>query len=157
MDIRILSVIISATVAILIAVSNHFLVEPFKEKRKWKKQQLSNLYSPLYALISARIYLVKDLCIQRKKIMLGSVDPSLILSKDYTHEFILKNAGYGSKVFIEAWSNYVGSFLPKNEVTLEFVTTLVKDYNKLKKELGQEYNVEELKTGIPEVIKELRN
>lgn len=157
MDIKWWSVIISASVAILIAIANHFIVEPYKEGRKWKKQQLSNLYAPLYALVLARMNLVRELIIRKKKLMLGSVEPSVLLSKDYMHEFIMKNAGYGSKEFLESWSKYISIFPPSEAVTDDFIETLVRDYNRLKKELGQDFNQRELGTGIPEIVKELRD
>ncbi|MEK4977190.1 hypothetical protein [Bacillus sp. FSL K6-6540] len=157
MDVRWWSVIISATVAIIIAVGNHFLVEPYKEKRRWKKQQLSNLYAPLYALMSAKMNLIKDQIISKNKLMIGSVEPSPLLSRDYMNEFIMKNAGYGSMEFLEMWGKYISSLKPDDETTSNLVKSILCDYNNLKKELGQEFNQVEIDTGIPEIVKELRN
>lgn len=158
MDIKLVSVIISASVAILIAVANHFIIEPIKERRRWKKQQLTNLYAPAYALLCAKISPIVDLCLRKERIIIGHSDLYSFLDKDGLHELILKNAGYGTMEFLDAWTEYIGSFPKPNEDTVhKFVTILVKDFNQFKKDLKQKYNEVELETGIPEVIKGLRN
>ncbi|MFB7120698.1 hypothetical protein ACWOMK_25705 [Bacillus thuringiensis] len=52
--------------------------------------------------------------------------------------------------------DYTTSYEVPREVTFKLVTTIVKEYNQLKKELKMEYNEDELKIGIPEIIKEFR-
>ncbi|MGR9632823.1 hypothetical protein ACU82A_00790 [Bacillus cereus] len=44
----------------------------------------------------------------------------------------------------------------KKGVSQNLVELTVKDYNQLRRELGMEYNEDELNTGIPDVIKEFR-
>lgn len=158
MDIRMLAAIISAVVAIVIAVVNHFIVEPMKAKKQWKKQQLSNFYAPAYGLAVAKVNLVRDYCLDKKVIGLGATEDTLgVLKKDYFAEFIVKNSGYASQEFLEVWIGYIGKFpSATSKESTGVVITLVKDYNRLRKELGYEYNKEELESGIPEVIKELR-
>ncbi|UTR11056.1 hypothetical protein MM300_01605 [Evansella sp. LMS18] len=157
MDIRIWAVVISASVALIIAIGNHFIIEPIKAKRQWKRQQLTNFYAPSYGLTLAKINIVKDFCLSKKRISLGTADTLKVLSKDYFAEFIIKNSGYASPEFLNAWKDFIGKFpSPTEKETREVVSVLVKDYNRLRKELGYTYNQKELDTGIPEILKELR-
>lgn len=73
MDIRLVSVLISALVAVLIAVLNHFIITPYKEQRNRKREQLKNLYAPLYGIINVRTKLVIEQSMRAKKLMLGNV------------------------------------------------------------------------------------
>lgn len=157
MDIRIWSAVISATVAILISVLNHFIVEPIKQKRKWKREQLINFYSPAYGIISAKVKTVKTYSIARNIMSLGHSEANDVMEKNYFLKFIHSKSGYASFDSLNAWSEFVGTFpSPGAEESSKFIMVIIKDYNRLKKELGYEYNSEELRTGIPEVIKELR-
>lgn len=157
MDIRILSVMISASVGIFVAVLNHFIISPIKEKRNRKREQLKNLYAPLYSLICLRIFLVKDLSLSSKKLQLGNVKGIDYHSRSYMEQFILDRSGYCLTELTNAWINYSSQFGNfKKEYTEELVVATVKGYNQLKKELKMSYNKEELRTGIPDVINEYR-
>lgn len=157
-NVSVISAIISAVVAILIAVANHFIIEPWKEKKRWKKQQLANFYAPLYGLVLARINLVKSRCLAAKKIMLGSIKEKDFLNDEYLNKFVLLNAGYASNQLLELWVKYCGSFpRPSDEIKHDFVATLIKEYNSLKKDLKLDHDPDELETGIPDIIKSIRN
>ncbi|EFU42931.1 hypothetical protein PVOR_05750 [Paenibacillus vortex V453] len=156
-DMRLISAIISAVIAITIAVANHFIIEPIKEWRRWKKQQLANLYYPVYSLVVARLISTKKVSIDKESFFWGSTDTFKIMDKDTLHELILKNSGYASMELLEAWSEYIGAFpTPDAKLTSQFISVLTKDFNQLKKEIGHKFNQAELETGIPDVIKDLR-
>ncbi|WP_117161456.1 hypothetical protein [Paraliobacillus sp. X-1268] len=156
MDFKIISILISASVALFIAVLNHFVVTPVKESRNRKREQLKTLYAPMYSLICIRISLVKEFSLSSKKLLLGSVDKEY-QSREYMETFFLNHSGYSSNELIDAWVNYAAQFADyEKENTENFVVTLVKEYNLLKKKLGLPYDKDELKTGIPECIKEYR-
>lgn len=159
MDLKTFAQIMSgfaSVVAILITMIIHFRIEPRKAEKKKKQQELLNLYGPLYVLVSSRINLVRNKCLEQKRILLGSDPDKKHLLRRNMERYMLKNAGYGSVKLMDAFVEYVSSDRPDEEVTNEFVFTLVKEFNSLKKELDLPYNEEELKTGIPDVIKELR-
>ncbi|WP_406944500.1 hypothetical protein ACJA3J_15110 [Halobacillus sp. SY10] len=159
MDYKLLSIIISASVAIFIAVLNHFIITPIKDKRNRQREQLKNLYAPLYNLLSYNILILKDASIRQKEILLGYVqsDKNNYKSKDYLEEFMLQRAGYCSDELMEVWTKFTTyNISPENGISSRLVKTVVKEYNKIKKELNMGYNKEELSTGIPECIKELR-
>jgi hypothetical protein len=158
MDIRLVSVLISATVAVLIAVLNHFIITPYKEKRSRKREQLKNLYAPLYGIINVRTKLVIEQSMRAKKLMLGNVGDIEYQSREYMEKFFLDKAGYSSNELLEAWIEYSSQIVGyKKETTEQLVITIVKEYNQLKKELNMPYNENELRTGIPESIKEYRD
>ncbi len=110
MDIRILSVIISASVAIFITVFNHFIYTPIKEKCNRKREQLKTFYAPLYGLVIARIYLIKPEIVKRGKIMLGGLSDSSWLNNEYMDKFIVEKTGYASYALIEEWMKYSTEF-----------------------------------------------
>ncbi|MDM5209215.1 hypothetical protein [Cytobacillus kochii] len=71
-------------------------------------------------------------------------------------EFIIKNSGYASENLIDVFKDYSSSVGVIEKVISErFTKTVVKDYNKLKKELKMKYKKSELRTGNPEVLKEI--
>lgn len=154
-DIRLLSALISAAVALIIAFSNHFIIQPLKAKRRLKRDMLTDLYMPLYGILTARINLAKDECFEKGQIVLGNRSDDPYLKEHFMEEFILNHAGYASQDLIFAWSNY--SYSADRWTTKILVKCIVKEYNQLLKELGRNYNKEELETGIPEIIKEFRN
>ncbi|MGG4155872.1 hypothetical protein [Bacillus muralis] len=157
MDIKLWSVFISAAVALITFLIVHFFIDPMKEKKRRKMEQYKNFYAPLYTIIITRLNIVKDFSIKNKRMALGHTDKKPHLQPDFMEEFIIKNSGYASENLIDAFKDYaskVGAI--DKEVSETFTKTVVKDYNKLKKELRMNYNKEELKTGIPEVLKEFR-
>lgn len=156
MDIRIISVLISASVALFIAILNHFIITPIKEKRKRKREQLNNLYAPLYSLISTRLNIVKPQIVIKGEYLLGSNQQSVYLNKEYMETFFLERSGYASDKMIDAWIGYTGVIIPDRKATKNFITQMVFEYNQLKKELGLNYNSRELETGIPEVLKDVK-
>ncbi|WP_335871951.1 hypothetical protein [Bacillus sp. 2205SS5-2] len=158
MDIRIVSVLISASVALFIAVLNHFIITPYKESRNRKREQLKNLYAPLYGIINVRIKMVKEFSLRSKKLMLGSTEGIEYQSRENMEKFILEKAGYASNELLDAWIEYSSQLTGiEAENTERLVITVVKEYNQLKKKLNLPYNAEELRTGIPESIKEYRD
>jgi hypothetical protein len=157
MDIKLVSVFISASVALFIAVLNHFIITPYKERRNRKREQLKNLYAPLYGIINVRSKLVIELSMKSKKLMLGNADNMEYQSREHMEKFILDKAGYASNELLDAWIEYSSQLVGfKKETTERLVFTVVKEYNQLKKDLNLPYNEEELRSGIPESIKEYR-
>ncbi|WP_163581125.1 hypothetical protein [Gracilibacillus saliphilus] len=157
MDIRIWSVIISAGVALFIAVLNHFIVTPWKERRRRLREQYSNLYAPAYALICASIKIAKRKSLLHKSLSLGSKSLNGYQSLSNMEQFIHERSGYANDNLINAWVNYSSQLEePKKEYTEDLVISIVKGYNQLKKQLGMKHDKEELKTGIPDCIKEYR-
>lgn len=156
-DTPILSAIISATIALFVAVLNHFIVTPIKEKKERKRDQLTILYAPLYSLICLRLSIPKEHSLSRRKLMLGDIGDIEYQKREYMEKLIMDRSGYCFNDLMEAWVNYasqLGDFDKKN--TEELVVSVVKGYNQLRKELKLPYDKEELNTGIPGVIKEYR-
>lgn len=157
-DTVILSAIISATVAIFIAVLNHFVITPIKEKKQRKSEQLKVLYAPLYSLICLRILMVKKISLSERKLMLGNMGDNEYQKKEHMEKMIMDRSGYCFNDLMDAWITYASQFASfKKEHTEQLVISVVKGYNQLRKELKLSYSKEELKTGIPEVIKEYRD
>jgi len=157
-DTVILSAIISATVAIFIAVLNHFVITPIKEKKQRKSEQLKVLYAPLYSLICLRILMVKKISLSERKLMLGNMGDNEYQKKEHMEKMIMDRSGYCFNDLMDAWITYASRFASfKKEHTEQLVISVVKGYNQLRKELKLSYSKEELKTGIPEVIKEYRD
>jgi hypothetical protein len=157
MDIKLLSVLISGSVALFIAVLNHFIITPYRESNNRKREQLKNLYAPLYGIINVRTKLVIDISLKSKKLMLGNDADTKYQTREYMENFILDNAGYASNELLDAWIEYSSQLVGFNkEKTERLVITTVKEYNLLKKKLHLPYNKDELRTGIPESIKEYR-
>lgn len=155
MDIRIVSVIISATVAILIAILNHFIITPIKDRRNRKREQLKNFYAPFYGLVTARINSIKPYIVTQGRIMLGGKSDSSWLNSEYMDKLFIEKAGYASNDLIEAWVNY-SSVLQGTQNATPFVNQLVKEYNQIKKDLKLPYDKTELKTGIPKILKDVK-
>jgi hypothetical protein len=89
--------------------------------------------------------------------MLGHTNNKPHLQPDFMEEFIIRNSGYASENLIAAFKDLASTDGPiDKDISERFTKTVVIDYNKLKKDLKIHYNKEELLTGIPEVIKELR-
>lgn len=157
-DTAILSTIISASVAIFIAVLNHFIITPIREKKARKSEQLKVLYAPLYSLICLRISIAKDISLSNRKLMLGDIGDNEYQKKEHMEKMIMDRSGYCFNDLMDAWVNYAsqfGSF--KKEYTEQLVVSVVKGYNQLRKELKLPYDKDEFNTGIPEVIKEYRD
>ncbi|MCR1833147.1 hypothetical protein NSA56_01885 [Oceanobacillus caeni] len=157
MNTALLSTIISASVAIFIAVLNHFIITPIKERKKRKEDQLKVLYSPLYSLICLRATIGKNISLTHGKLALGSLGHIEYQKQEYMEQMIMDRSGYCLDDLMDAWVNYSSKLPPyKAEYAEALVIAVVKGYNKLRKELRMAYNREELETGIPEVIEEYR-
>lgn len=157
MDVKLISVLISASVALFIAVLNHFIITPYKERKNRKREQLKNLYAPLYGIINVRSKMVIELSMKSKKLMLGNADNKEYQSGVFMEKFIMDKAGYASNELMDAWIEYSSQITGfKKETTERLVIAVVKEYSQLKKDLNLPYNEEELRTGIPESIKEYR-
>lgn len=157
MDIRIWSVFVSATIALITFLILHFFIDPMKEKKKRKMEQYKNFYAPLYTIVITRLNSAKDFSLKHNRMALGHTDKKPHLQPNFMEEFIIKNCGYASENLIDAFKDYATSIgAIEKDISETFTMTVVKDYNKLKKELKMNYNKEELETGIPEVLKEFR-
>ncbi|MGN7196514.1 hypothetical protein ACTHS9_20790 [Bacillus mycoides] len=156
-DIKILSAFISVIVSVLTFLIIHLYIEPRKVKRNFKMEQYKNLYAPVYAMILSRLNMAKETgWVGNGSITLGQRSSQDHLDRKAMEKLILSNSGYASIELINIFKDYTASLKVPSEVTLNLVTTIVKEYNQLKKELKMEYNEGELKTGIPEIIKEFR-
>ncbi|MBU5219422.1 hypothetical protein KQI67_22390 [Bacillus albus] len=156
-DIKIISAFISVIVSVLTFLIIHLYIEPKKAKRHFKMERLKNLYAPLYTIVVSRINFVRELGVAQNRILLGNSPNKKYLNREYMEKFILDNSGYASDELIKAFVDYTSSEGSiSHEVTVNLVTVIVKEYNKLKKELNIEYDDAELNTGIPNVIKEFR-
>lgn len=157
MDIKIWSVFVSAGVALITFLVVHFFIEPMKDKKRRKLEQYKIFYAPLYTIVITRASIAKDYSIQQKRMMLGNTDKKPHLKPDFMEEFIIKNAGYASEDLIDAFKDYASSIGGiHKDISERFTKTVVKDYNKLRKDLRMTFNKAELQTGIPEVLKEFR-
>lgn len=156
-DIKILSAFISVIVSVLTFLIIHLYIEPRKVKRNFKMEQYKNLYAPVYAMILSRLNMAKETgWVGNGSITLGQRSSQDHLDRKAMEKLILSNSGYASIELINIFKDYTASLKVPSEVTFNLVTTIVKEYNQLKKELKMEYNEGELKTGIPEIIKEFR-
>ncbi|MCA1319772.1 hypothetical protein LC085_07580 [Bacillus tianshenii] len=151
-DIRVVTGIISALVAILISVINHFIVEPIKRKRQRKRDQLHNLYAPLYSLFNYRMEISITHIAQTQSIKLGGIKGDEISSKEYLTRLFMEKAGYASESLIDHLTEYCGNINITPGMTDRLVRTTVKEYNQLKKDLKIPYNLAELETGFPELL-----
>ncbi|PLR69112.1 hypothetical protein [Bacillus sp. UMB0893] len=157
MDIKIWSVFVSATVALITFLVLHFFIEPMKEEKKRKLEQYKNFYAPLYTIVITRASIVKEYSLKQNRMMLGHTDKKPHLQPDFMEEFIIKNSGYASVNLIDAFKDLASTKgAIDKDISERFTKTVVIDYNKLKKGLKMEYNKEELLTGIPEILKEFR-
>lgn len=149
-----LSVFVSGLLTISLFLILHFIVMPVQERRRTKIEQLTKLYAPLYGLIMARLEVGKEIIPDR--LTLGSIKDHNFLTKESLDKFIYDNLGYGSMELIEVWAKYTSSNTIGHGLQEELVKTVVKDFNRLRKDLKIRHNPEELKTGIPESIKQFR-
>lgn len=153
MDIRIISALISAVVAFLILIISNFIIEPKKQRKQQKKEKLKNFYAPLYTLIILRMQIVEEIIVRDSRLTLGSISSNETTSKEYLQKFFLENSGYASDKLIVYWVEYNVQPITK-EKTTNFITTIIKEYNKLKKDLKLDYDHNELETGLPSFLRE---
>ncbi|PGS67595.1 hypothetical protein [Bacillus thuringiensis] len=176
---------IPAVVAILTFLVLHFIIDPWKAKRKWKEERFKNLYAPLYTIIISRLGAagLPNAVSKGEEIYFGSAGEEGNINNDYMIEFTLKNSAYASNdllnaihdytYFISSTSSNIQSVSDKKEetkreaddlieasrkrkvYTKRLVITFVKEYNQIKKELDMEYSQGELETGIPGFFKDL--
>ncbi|WP_408893488.1 hypothetical protein [Paenibacillus taichungensis] len=147
---------LSAVIALGTFLGLHFLVEPRKEKRKHRFDRLHNLYSPLYALILARGYYVEgERSPEGGNVVLGTDPNHSFLSKDYTDNLMFEKSAYASNKLLDAWGKYVSSIgnVP-DKVVENFVKSVVRDYNQIRKDLRLDYDKEELRTGLPKLFRD---
>ncbi|AXR16974.1 MULTISPECIES: hypothetical protein [unclassified Bacillus (in: firmicutes)] len=176
---------IPAIVAILTFVVLHFIIDPWKAKKKWKEERFKNLYAPLYTIIISRLGAagLLNAVSKGKRIYFGSAGEEGKINNDYMIEFTLKNSAYASNDLLNAIHDYTyfisstrsiiksvsdkeertqreaddlkEASRKREEYTKRLVITFVKEYNQLKKDLDMDYNKVELETGIPEFLKDL--
>jgi hypothetical protein len=158
MDIRIIAAFVSAFVAILIAVLNHFVIEPWKEKKKNKKERLKNLYAPLYGILVARAKFGARFSDTPKVMLFGSSGAEDIYTIKSLNELMVNNMGYASEELIWLWQATLATTGEEhNKAMHEFARIAIMEYQELKKELNLPYNKEEMRTGILDIYKKLRN
>lgn len=152
-------------VVVALFVVLHFIVEPRKEKIKWKREQLTKFYAPLYATLNAQ----GDFWIRLQE-MSGQERPDKLIfatrgdgpnyqDRDHLENFIYEHSGYANLDLLAAWTRHVSA--PDRCVSdadeKAFCKAIVAGYNQLRKELGLDYNEQELTTGIPEIYSYLRD
>lgn len=151
------SVTISAGVSVLIFIILHFVIEPRRQKIAIRKERLEKLYAPAYGLIVARLKLGKKL-FSDKEMTLGGIKEHSYLTRNNLEEIIYNNLAYADGRLVAAWSEYTIVIGPiPTEVSDRLISCVVTEYNSLRKYLRLPYDKEELKTGIPEPYKHLRN
>lgn len=156
MDIRIISAFISAGVALLSFIVLQFFIEPWKQRRKLLEDRHNKLYAPLYGIVIARGKL-GHFDKNQSVIRLAQTDEHF-LNRETMEKLVYDNAGYASLELMTAWAKYtsaIGHF--SSELTIEFVSIVLKDYHTIRKQLRIPYNKEELRTGIPDEYEYLRN
>ncbi len=155
LDIGVLSGIISVIVSILTFVFLHFVIEPIKQKKQFKEDQLKNLYAPLYSMIMTMSKLGSEY--RRDHIIHMYMEGDVMLNKKHRDELILANMGYASREFIDIWTSYC-KVLGEEKIPIlhEFSKLVIKEYNQLRKDLGYPFDDEELETGVPTHYKHLR-
>jgi hypothetical protein len=155
---KLYAALISAAVAFIILALNFFIIEPRKEKRNLRKEKLKNLYAPLYILLISQSKLAKSYNPQKSHMLFYYVkeEDKLMLSRTAIHKLVFAQIGYASNEFIELWTKYSSTIPQKDENLHPLAVLAIKEYNQLKKDLNLPYDEQELKTGIPEHYKELR-
>ncbi|MEI2396133.1 hypothetical protein [Paenibacillus phytohabitans] len=154
--VQLMSAMISAAVAVLIFFILHFIVDPYKEKRKLTQERLQKLYSPLYALILARGRVYKDTMrtTSKDKLSLGSIKDHPFITREFMDKLIFENMAYASVELMDSWSSYVSRGSAPLEITVieNLIKISVRDFHKLRKELRLDYDKTELETGIPQLF-----
>lgn len=158
MDKTLWGLIISQAIIVSLFVFLHYKVDPDKEKKKFRKEQLQKFYAPLYAMLLARgLKWIKVTEMNHNqlpdRLIFVSIDNAPdYLRRDWMEKFIHENAAYASIDLLDAWANYVSppDKCVKQEHVDQLCKAIVKEYNRLRKEFGLEYKEKELRTGIPE-------
>lgn len=96
------SAIISAFVALFVAVLNHFNVTPIKERHNRKRGQLKNLYAPLYTLICIRLQINELDSLESDKLSLNSLSTKEFTKEEFMEKFLFEKSGYCSNSLMEA-------------------------------------------------------
>jgi hypothetical protein len=152
-----LPAIISAGISVLVFIILHFIIEPHRQRKLMLKERLAKLYAPVYGLLIARLKLGKTVFPNQQRMTLGGMKEHSFLTKETLEELVYNNLSYADLELIETWSEYAGSVHGVNlDISDKFISSVVKEYNLLRKKLKLPYNREELKTGIPESHKHLR-
>ncbi|TPV44564.1 hypothetical protein [Bacillus dicomae] len=162
-DLTIPATVISTVTLFLIL---HYIIEPRKERKKKREERFKTLYAPLYTMIIAKLYDSKPIMKHHNctDMMFWSKEKPKYLNDVYLIEFVLNNSAYASRDLLNAVHKYVEALaieeIHKTIVGYESVDNLVKvvvkEYNQLKKERGEEFIQTELETGIPEFILKMR-
>ncbi|OSM09684.1 hypothetical protein BTH38_29350 [Bacillus toyonensis] len=172
-----LAAILTASTTWFIFIILHFVIEPRKEKKRIKEEKLKNLYAPLFTMIINELVSVPVGVrnTEKEMVTLTKTAEKFLADKDHFVNFVLNNSRYAStKLLFEIHSFVETVMLRKHYAELDdamkkqigsqtyvfpvdnLVKTIVKDYNQLRKELEEEYNEEELMTGVPEIIKQTK-
>lgn len=162
-DLTIPATVISTVILFLIL---HYIIEPRKERKKKKEERFKSLYAPLYTMIVAKLYDSKPIMIKSDStdMMFWSKDKPKYLNDEYLIEFVLNNSAYASRELLKVVHKYVEALciekIDKKIVDYDSVDNLVKvivkEYNQLKKERREDFSKQELETGIPDFIMEMR-
>ncbi|PFW87234.1 hypothetical protein COL32_27655 [Bacillus pseudomycoides] len=164
-----ISVIVSALVTVGLFVFLHYVIEPKKERVRKKEEKLKNLYAPLFTMIITELVSVPVGVRNSRTEMALFTRRANEYSTDNDHfvKFVLDNSRYANMKLLFEIHNFVEAVMFEKQVTQRegnamtfpidnLVKVIVKDYNQLKKELKEEYDEEELITGIPNIIKKTR-
>ncbi|MED1478215.1 hypothetical protein COF81_19670 [Bacillus pseudomycoides] len=161
-----IAAIVTSTITLGLFLFSNYVIEPRKEKKRKKEEQLKNLYAPLFTMIITELVSVPIGVRNNQTEMVLFTDRSKEYCKNNSHfvKFALDNSRYASAKLLFELHKYVEDVMveyhsPKNPIIFpvdNLVRVIVKDYNQLRKELKEEYDTDELITGIPNVIKKTK-
>lgn len=151
------------TLAVITSIATfcliHFVIEPIKRKKEYKKERLKSLYSPLYVLVSHKIVMgnhANKINGRPTKIIFGGKNELDFTKDEYMIKFFMDKSSFASVELIDAFNDYYMKKLLNDvqDLSAERIMKLVvKEYNQLRKDLKLDYSREELKTGELKILK----
>ncbi|MEK4892200.1 MULTISPECIES: hypothetical protein [Bacillus] len=156
-----IAVLVSSTITLLLFVLQHFIIEPSKEKKRKQIEKFKELYAPLYMMINAMLTSV--ILYEREngaeRLYFTSAGSQGFINNDYMIEFVLKNSSYASVELLSELDIYICHATGGNLTSLEYenlTKIVVKEYQQLRRDLELKYDENELETGIPTSIRDIR-
>ncbi|MBT2576162.1 hypothetical protein J7E43_01675 [Bacillus sp. ISL-8] len=139
----------------------HYVIEPRKEKKRKKSEQFKELYAPLYMIINARLgsLVMHGQKYGAEQLYFNNAGAPGIINDNYMIEFVLKNSSYASNELLYVLHIHIRNVSEEryNFMDLEnLVKVIVKEYQQSRKELKLKYDEEELETGLPTKVREIR-
>ncbi|WP_242223658.1 hypothetical protein [Bacillus cereus group sp. BfR-BA-01380] len=160
-ELTITSTVITSIITFLVL---HFIIEPRKEKRRKREEKLKNLYAPLYTKLVTKLIEVPEAWRDQDADMILIKERELkqVKEKDQFVQFVLNNSRYASVELLEEIHKFVERvererhFPTHNHFISvdELVKVVVREYNKLKKGLGEDWDEKELNYGVPTFIEQ---